>query len=128
MGQAHSTTADKKRSAKFYALRIKDCPGWPSGTPVIAQQGAWKEIEDGDQVLYHDHQGLAHIGIIKFTENNINFTFGRLTSQTTVLPREEIKRFEPIIGIAAREEIGESFLRDIRQRQRLKKYVEGIAR
>jgi len=38
MSQEHSITGNRKRSAKFYALRIedcKDCPGWPSGPTAI---------------------------------------------------------------------------------------------
>lgn len=101
MSQKHSTMGDRKRSAKFYDLRIKDCkdckdcPGLPSGATAIVKQDAWKEIEEYDHVVYHDHQGVAHIGFINFTNNSIVLTKSLLLAmfpvQPIILVRKEIK-------------------------------------
>jgi len=136
MGQAHSTTADRKRSAKFYALKIDDCPGFPLGTTAIVMQGAWKEIkeiEEYDKVIYHDRQGVAHFGFVKFAGNHIilNKTMSQdmfPVQPTMIFPREEIKRCDLVVMISYREEGVDQLLRSIRQHQRLKSMMKATER
>ena len=107
MSQEHSIEEKRKRSAKFYPVRLedcKDCAGWPSRTIFFAQRGVWKKIQEYDHVVYQDHQGVNHIGYVNFAGNDIVLKRSLLPDMypipPMILPRKEIKRCDLIISIS----------------------------
>jgi len=111
MSQENPITEKRKRSAKFYALKIDDCPGFPLGTTAIVMRGAWKkkEIEEYDKVIYHDRQGVAHFGFVNFAGNDVilNKTMSQdmFPVPLIIFPRKEIKRCDLVVMISYREEV-----------------------
>ena len=87
---------EKLEMTPVYALALEGCPGWPRNTLLVAAQGTWEDIKDGDQVVYRERQGAVHLGSISFTENNIilHDLFPGIPDK--ILPRGEIERCDRI--------------------------------